>query len=97
MMSKFGPPINRSMTQLDRDFFRKDVTLLAAYFPQPQFLARFVKECKKDILMLPSIKHIVPMEKSKAVLLRDDIDKNGRNERPAKAVYDVFGLQFLEG
>lgn len=93
MMSKFGPPINRSMTQLDRDFFRKDVTLLAAYFPQPQFLARFVKECKKDILMLPSIKHIVPMEKSKAVLLRDDIDDISQISEDTRAKMDEMNVQ----
>jgi tRNA (guanine37-N1)-methyltransferase len=74
MTSKFGPPINRSMTELDRSFFNKQVPLLVAYFPNPKFLGDFVKACKPDILYLPSIKHIVPVDDSKGVLLRADID-----------------------
>lgn len=75
MMSKFGPPIDRSMKTLDRSFFQKDVNLLVASFPDPKFLGQFVKTCKPDILYLPSIKHIVPVnENSKGVLLREDIE-----------------------
>lgn len=69
----FGPPVNREMTQLDRTFFQKDVSLLVAHFPDPKHLGSFVKSCKKDILYLPSIKHIVPVGDSKGVLLRADI------------------------
>ena len=36
-MSKFSPPINRNMVELDRSFFYKEVPLLAAYFPNPKF------------------------------------------------------------
>lgn len=74
MMSKFGPPINRSMTELDRDFFQKQLDLLVACFPDPTKLGKFVKDCKKDILYLPSIKHIVTVGDMKGVLLREDID-----------------------
>lgn len=74
MMSKFGPPINRSMTELDRSFFKKLVNLLVACFPDPSKLGVFVKDCRKDILYLPSIKHIVTVDSLKGVLLRDDID-----------------------
>lgn len=93
MMSKFRAPVNRSMMKLDREFFKKDVTVMAAYFPQPQFLARFVKECKKDILMMPSIKHIVPMENSKAVLLRDDIVDKEQLSEPTRKLVEEFGVQ----
>lgn len=74
MISKFGPPINRSMTELDRSFFKKLVNLLVACFPDPSKLGIFVKNCRKDILYLPSIKHIVSVGDMKGVLLRDDID-----------------------
>lgn len=74
MMSKFGPPINRSMMELDRSFFKKDVQLVVAYFPDPKLLGQFVKACKKDILYLPSIKHIVPVDDSKGVLLKSEIE-----------------------
>lgn len=71
---KFDPPVNRSMTELDRSFFQKEVNLLVACFPEPKYLGKFVKECKDDILYLPSIKHIVQVdEKTKGVLLRPDI------------------------
>lgn len=74
MMTKFGPPINRSMTELDRDFFHKDLNLLVACFPDPKKLGQFVKDCKKDILYLPSVKHIVSVGDMKGVLLHSDID-----------------------
>lgn len=75
LKSKFGPPINRSMTELDRSFFKKEVLLLVAYFPEPRYLGNFVKSCKRDILNLPSIKHIVNISADKkGVLLREDIE-----------------------
>ncbi|KAK6203627.1 Met-10+ like-protein-domain-containing protein [Scheffersomyces amazonensis] len=72
MMTQFGPPINRSMKELDRSFFKKDIQLIVAYFPNPVNLSTFVKVCKNDVLYLPSIKHIVPIESSKAVLLKEN-------------------------
>lgn len=74
MAGDFGPPINREMRILDRSFFQKSVKLLVAYFPNPKFLGEFVHACKKDILYLPSIKHIVPVDGSKGVLLRADVN-----------------------
>ncbi|CUM62944.1 uncharacterized protein PRCAT00000504001 [Priceomyces carsonii] len=74
MMSKFGPPIDRSMRSLDRSFFKKDIPMLVARFPDPVHLGQFVKVCKNDILCLPSIKHIVPLGNSKGVILREDIE-----------------------
>jgi tRNA (guanine37-N1)-methyltransferase len=62
------------MVDLDRSFFHKTVPLLVAYFPDARFLGQFVKACKQDVLYLPSIKHIVPVDDSKGVLLRQDID-----------------------
>lgn len=70
----FAPPVDRFMTELNRDFFQKKVDLLVAYFPEPKFLGQFVKACKNDILYKPSIKHIVPVEGSKGVLLREGLE-----------------------
>lgn len=72
-MSKFSPPINRNMVELDRSFFYKEVPLLAAYFPNPKFLGQFVKSCQNDILYVQTVKHIISMDDSKAILLRDDV------------------------
>lgn len=73
-MSKFGPPVNRSMTELDRSFFQKSVPLMVAYFPEPRYLGQFVKQCKNDILNLHSIKHIVNITpQKKGVLLKESI------------------------
>lgn len=74
MQDKFGPPVNRDMRVLDRSFFKKDVNLLVATFPNPKFLGEFVKACKGELLFLPGVKHIVPFENTRGVLLRDDID-----------------------
>lgn len=74
MFTKFAPPVDRTMKKLDRGFFKKEVKLLVAYFPNPRYLGQFVKACKKDILFMPQIKHIVPVEDSKGVILRSDLD-----------------------
>lgn len=85
MANKFGPPVNRNMVELDRSFFQKLIDLLVAGFPDPTKLGKFVKECKKDILYLPSVKHIVPVPEEKTmkgVLLNDDInDINNYREK----------------
>ncbi|KAK6465662.1 Met-10+ like-protein-domain-containing protein [Scheffersomyces coipomensis] len=84
-MTQFGPPTNRSMKQLDRSFFKKDIALIVAYFPKPTHLAEFVKICKNDILYLPSIKHIVNVEDSKGVLLRQDLTMDNYQESVSDA------------
>lgn len=72
--TKFSPPIDRSMTVLDRAFFQKKVPLLVATFPDPKYLGDFVKVCKGEILQVSGIKHIINSNGTKGVLLRDDID-----------------------
>lgn len=69
---RFDPPVNRNMTILDRAFFQKSVPLLAVRFSNPKFIADFVKSCKSDVFLRLSIKHIVSIGDSKAVLLRPD-------------------------
>lgn len=72
--SKFSPPVDRTMTVLDRSFFKKEISLLVASFPNPKFLGEFVKACKGEILNVSGVKHIINSNGSKGVLLRDDID-----------------------
>lgn len=74
MKGKFSPPVNRNMTALDRSFFKKSVPLLVALFTDPKNLGNFVKAAKDDILLMPSVKHIVFVNGKRGVLLRDDID-----------------------
>lgn len=90
MNTVFGPPVNRSMTELDRDFFRKLVPLLVACFPDPKNLGLFVKQCKKDILYLPSIKHIVNVDGVKGVLLHYNI--NDVNNYETKLTENTLNL-----
>lgn len=72
--NKFCPPVNRDMRQLDRSFFDKEVPLLVALFPEPKFLGEFVKTCKNEILLIPGVKHIVPVGSTRGVLLREELD-----------------------
>ncbi|OBA23911.1 hypothetical protein METBIDRAFT_30278 [Metschnikowia bicuspidata var. bicuspidata NRRL YB-4993] len=74
VLRKFSPPVNRQMRVLDKSFFQKEVSLLVAAFPNPKFLGDFVKSCKGDFLLMSGVKHIVPINGTKGVLLREDID-----------------------
>ncbi|RKP31818.1 hypothetical protein METBISCDRAFT_26295 [Metschnikowia bicuspidata] len=71
--NKFIPPVNRAMTVLDRAFFHKEVPLLLATFPNPRHLGDFLKVCKDEILQVSGVKHIITVNGTKGVLLRDDI------------------------
>lgn len=93
MESKFGPPINRGMTQLDRLFFQKRIDLYVAYFPQPQYLGRFVKEAKCDILNIPSVKHVVNVDDSKGVLLRGDLEDPLKLAPATTELLNLFGAE----
>lgn len=73
-MEKFGPPVNRDMRVLDRDFFKKDVLLLAAQINDPKLIGAFTKACRNDILSIIGIKHIVQLDKAKGILLRAEAD-----------------------
>lgn len=72
--SKFIPPVNREMRVLDRTFFKKEIPLLVATFPEPKYLGQFVKACKDEILLVPGVKHIVPVGNTKGVLLKIEAD-----------------------
>lgn len=60
---------------LDKLFFDKQVPLVVVKFTDSKHIASFNKRCKKDVLTVPYVKHIVYLENGiKGVLLRDDID-----------------------
>ncbi|KAG7665992.1 TRM5 [[Candida] subhashii] len=89
----FAPPINRSMKELDRSFFRKQVPFLAAYFPQPKYLTPFMKSCKSDLLQISHVKHIIPMDNSKAVLLHPQITSPEDISPETKQKIQEFGIE----
>lgn len=74
MSDKFLCPVARGIKELDRSVFQKDVKLLVAKLPNPRYVGEFVKVCKNELLNIPNVKHIVPIDDVKGVLLRDDID-----------------------
>ncbi|KAI3405564.2 TRM5 [Candida oxycetoniae] len=47
---------------------------MTAWFAKPQFLSQFSKSCQSDIFYLPGIKHVVDLENSKAVLLKEGVE-----------------------
>lgn len=74
-MSKFAPPVNREMKVLDKLFFDKEVPLVVVRFPDAKHIAAFNKRCRKDVLAVPYVKHIVYIDGGKGVLLRDDVQE----------------------
>ncbi|RLV92213.1 hypothetical protein JA1_003326 [Spathaspora sp. JA1] len=91
--SKYSPPVNRSMVELDRSFFHSEIPLLAAFFPNAKYIGEFVKRCKSDILYMPNVKHIVPMDNSKAVLLQDQITDISQLSPLAQEKFKEFGVE----
>ncbi|TFL03655.1 Met-10+ like-protein-domain-containing protein [Pterulicium gracile] len=57
-----SPPVNRQMgTTLDRDYFRKTITVLAARFPAKSVgAAKLADELKQSVLDLPKIPSVKP-------------------------------------
>ncbi|ODQ65231.1 hypothetical protein NADFUDRAFT_25650 [Nadsonia fulvescens var. elongata DSM 6958] len=85
--SPISPPVNREMRALDRSFFKKQITVIAAVFQDPTFLSKFTRHAKNDYLQLSGVNHIINLplengETTKAVLLRHDIDN--LNDVPSK-------------
>lgn len=70
------PPVNRGMRTLDRDFFRRDVPLVAARVGDASYITKIGKEAKLDLLQLQGVSRIVRFgesENEKGILLRQDI------------------------
>ncbi|CAK9441296.1 uncharacterized protein LODBEIA_P51650 [Lodderomyces beijingensis] len=81
IMSKYHPPVNRNMRELDRAFFNIDIPIMCAKFTKPQYLPQFIKSCQSEIFYLPNVKHIIDKDNMKAVLLREEV-KSARDLSP---------------
>lgn len=70
-----SPPVNRSMINLDRDFFQRTVPLVVAYFPDATKIGQFTKKFNNDTLGLKKIKNIVkvPEDNKIGVLLTENL------------------------
>jgi hypothetical protein len=55
MSRLFGPPINRAMRVLDREFFKKTVPLSAARIFDAKNTTIIRRECKEDMLRVPRV------------------------------------------
>ncbi|KAH3681913.1 hypothetical protein WICPIJ_007109 [Wickerhamomyces pijperi] len=70
-----SPPVNRSMTQLDRDFFQRSLSVVIAFFPDPKKIGEFTKKFNKDTLGIKKVKNIVkiPEQNKIGVLLTENL------------------------
>jgi tRNA (guanine37-N1)-methyltransferase len=69
------PPVNRSMRTLDRSFFKSTVNASAIQL-MPGLIPEFQATCREDLLQMPRMRRIIPIEHSsyKLVLLNSKID-----------------------
>ncbi|EDK46347.1 conserved hypothetical protein [Lodderomyces elongisporus NRRL YB-4239] len=93
IMSNYRPPVNHDMQTLDRSFFKKDIPLIAAKFSKPQYLPKFIKLCADEIINVPNIKHIVTINDSKAILLKDSITKLEDCSPETQEKFKEFGIE----
>ena len=82
------PPVNRAMRVLDRSLFHKTVPLAAARVYENSNIAPFRKTLASDILDVERVITIKPdptqsegKNDRKAILLRPEIEVNGRTPR----------------
>ncbi|ODV97278.1 hypothetical protein PACTADRAFT_38626 [Pachysolen tannophilus NRRL Y-2460] len=71
-----SPPINRSMSELDRSFFTKKFNVWSLYFPDPTKIGAFVRIAKEDILQVPHVPFIIKYDGTKGekgVVLTDRV------------------------
>ncbi|GMM58830.1 tRNA (guanine) methyltransferase [Maudiozyma humilis] len=63
-LTKYSPPVNRHMTQLDRSFFVTKIPLCVVQFPDPRNISIFAKKFRDYILRVPRIPHVIKMSES---------------------------------
>ncbi|SCU84808.1 LAMI_0C08966g1_1 [Lachancea mirantina] len=59
---KYQPPVDRSMTKLDRSFFVTKIPLVVVQFPDPQDISVFCNKFNDEILKIPRISRVVKFE-----------------------------------
>lgn len=85
------PPINRNMEKLDRDFFRKQISLVQALFHDPRKIAKFMRSHSKDVLSIRGVPNVVKYPEyatARGVLLTERL--NSINDAPVVLSKDCF-------
>jgi tRNA (guanine37-N1)-methyltransferase len=85
------PPINRKMTELDRDFFQRKVSLVYAFFKDPKLVGVFTKNHPDDLLDLKRVKLVLKLGQDRGVLL----NQNLHNVDDANKVLSGKALEFI--
>ncbi|KAI5796639.1 guanine(37)-N1-methyltransferase [Geopyxis carbonaria] len=98
MSRLFLPPVNRSMTSLDRTFFRKIIPLSAARIFDKKNIGRVRKDCAKDILRLQKVDSLVEdrIDGVRKVLLLQPKVKHNDNSTISLAMQDLIESKILE-
>ncbi|AMD19244.1 HBR343Wp [Eremothecium sinecaudum] len=65
--ARYLPPVNRCLTHLDKQLFLKKIPLVVVSFPDPRNISVFTSRFKEDILRIPRICHVVPLESTTAI------------------------------
>ena len=65
-MFKYQPPVDRTMTVLDRSFFVTKVPMVVVHFPEPKNISVFSNKFKNEVLKLPRISRVVKLQDSDA-------------------------------
>lgn len=63
-LTKYSPPVNRHMTELDRSFFVTKIPLCVIQFPDPRNISIFAKKFRDYILRVPRIPHVIKLSEA---------------------------------
>lgn len=74
-MLELTPPVNRNMTELDRDFFKRKINLVYAFFEDLTQVGIFTKNYSDDILNIKKIKVVLKFGKERGILLNENLNK----------------------
>lgn len=55
----FLPPVDRTMTTLNKEFFHRELPLVVVKIGNPAFISKFARQYQKYILQQPGIGHVV--------------------------------------
>ena len=88
-----APPVNRAMTQLDRAFFHRTLSVVEAHFNEPKLVGQFIKLYSKDMLKLKKMRNVNKYDDgTRGVLLKDEV--HSVEEVPVKL--SAEGFRFLQ-
>lgn len=69
----FLPPIDRTMTTLDKSFFQKEIPLVAVLLSDPSYIATFSRQQESNLLKQHGLSHVVFLDS------KDALDRNDRS------------------